>query len=463
MSEPPRLSRRDLLAGFGLRRRLTEAISSSRIPSDAPALVPHVRGLAELSQALMEHRLAPADVMGEVASRVQARESTAGPFTALRDPEALMELALDAEYAINMGGYRGRLHAMPFVVADSFAAADPLRAEPATAGSLARLNAAGAILIGTTRVIGEDVDGPHDSRNADPAWERGHMPTAAAVESGLAAAGLATDTAGWVREAAGLVGIVGLKPTYGRISRAELTPVAWSLDHVGILTRSVEDAALVLNALAGPDAGDSTAAPFPAPDFTASLHRPIAEWRIGVPPAHLIDRHHPDVHRAYFGALDRLATLGAVVVEVPLPGSFEPAAAAHALIELVEQSTALLSALRDGAAGELSASTRARILAGTLVDPDAYERAQRVRAMAIRELRALLVDVDVLATPAQETVMGGTASGALEFRTIFNLTGFPALVVPVAATGLPVGIQLITRPFEEATILTVGEAVAAAR
>ena len=283
--------------------------------------------------------------------------------------------------------------------------------------------------------------------------------------SSLAAAlaALGSCTGGSIRGPASHCGIVGLKATYGRVSRYGVVPLAWTLDHCGPLTWDVEDAAFMLQAIAGPDPRDPTASAAPVPDYAASLAGGVEGLRIGVP-RHYFFSDDPRINRdtlvAAEAALGVLEGLGAIVEEVVVP-MLEHVGAAHPVLMLSEAYAYHQQNLRDRPEdfGDMS---RSRFLTGGLFTGGDYVQAQRVRSVLNREFANVLQRVDLIATPTMSNppgrfdevdLMGNSRRPS--FTSPFNMTGMPAISVPCGFTpaGLPVGLQLAGKNFDEPTVL----------
>jgi aspartyl-tRNA(Asn)/glutamyl-tRNA(Gln) amidotransferase subunit A len=315
----------------------------------------------------------------------------------------------------------------------------------------------------------------------------------------MASVGLGSDTGGSIRQPAALCGIVGLKPTYGRVSRYGLLAFASSLDQIGPLTRTVADAALTLGVLAGPDSADATSASVPVTDYTAGLTGDVRGARIGVPSSMLENGVDPDVLRAFHAALEALAGRGATLVDIELPHA-KHAIAAYYLIATAEASSNLAryDGVRYGyrapespaAAGDhgealrrMYARTREqgfgpevkrRIMLGTYVlsagyYDEYYLKAQQVRTLILGDYDTAFNGVDVVAMPTSPTAafkIGERAADPLQmylidvFTVSANLAGLPAISVPCGFTAdrLPVGLQLTGRRFDEVTLLRIADA-----
>jgi aspartyl-tRNA(Asn)/glutamyl-tRNA(Gln) amidotransferase subunit A len=374
---------------------------------------------------------------------------------------------------------------------------------PFDATAVARLEAAGAVVVGKTNcdefAMGSSTENSAFGPTRNP-WALDRVPggssggSAVAVAAGMTPLSLGSDTGGSIRQPAAHCGIVGLKPTYGRVSRYGLLAYASSLDQIGPLTRTVADAAITLSVIAGSDPADATCARDPVPDFSAGLTGDIRGLRIGVPNRLLDAGVDPEVTRAVQQGLDVLVARGASCVDVEL-GHAASAIPVYYLIATAEASSNLARydgvrygyrAAADSAGDDVRtmyARTRARgfgsevkrrIMLGTYVLSagyyDAYYlKAQQVRTLIRRDYDAALARADVIAMPTSPTPafrIGERMSDPLQmyltdiFTVTANLAGLPAVSVPCGFTpaGLPVGLQLTGRSFDEVTILRVADA-----
>ena len=369
---------------------------------------------------------------------------------------------------------------------------------PYTATAVERLERAGAVVIGKTNcdefAMGSSTEHSAFGATGNP-WDTSRAPggssggSAAAVAAGLVPVALGSDTGGSVRQPAALCGIVGLKPTYGRVSRYGLIAFASSLDQIGPMARSARDAAAVLQAMAGPDPRDATSADVPVPDYGAALTGSVDGLRIGVPRRLIADGVDAAVTRAFDEALAELRAAGARIEDVELPHA-SLGVAVYYLVANAEASSNLAryDGVRYGVRadartlGEMYMHTRAlfgrearrRILIGTYVLSagyyDAYYvKAQQVRTLIRRAYDAALASVDVIALPTSPTPafrLGERIGDPLQmylsdvFTVAANLAGLPAISVPCgfSAEGLPIGLQLTGRAFEEGTLLRAADA-----
>ena len=370
---------------------------------------------------------------------------------------------------------------------------------PYDATVMTRLNAAGAIVLGKTNMdefaMGSSTENSAFFPTRNP-WDLARVPggssggSAAAVAADFAAGALGSDTGGSIRQPAAFCGTVGLKPTYGRVSRYGLVAFASSLDQIGPFARDVRGAALLLQAIAGPDPLDSTSTEVPVPDYLAVLGQGIEGLRVGIPGEYFIEGMDPEVEKAVRDAIEVLKGLGAKTEKVSLPHT-EYAVAAYYLIAPAEASSNL--ARYDGvkygyrALGskdliQMYGRTRAegfgpevkrRIMLGTYaLSAGYYEayygKAQRVRTLVRRDFQQAFERVDVLVCPTAPNVAFrlGEKEDPLQmylcdvFTIPVNLAGLPGLSLPGGFTrdGLPIGLQLIGKPFDEATLLSAAYA-----
>ena len=346
---------------------------------------------------------------------------------------------------------------------------------------MARLEAAGAVMLGKLNMhelaYGITSANPHFGAVRNP-WNAKYSPggssggSGAAVAAGLAYAALGTDTGGSIRIPASFCGTVGLKPTYGRVSRGGVMPLSWSLDHVGPLTHSVRDAALVLNAIAGHDPADATSSRHPVVDFVPDEDCSLRGVRIGFSESFFFDRLDSDVELCVRGAIARAESLGAQVKPVKIPDVAAMNAAGR-IVLLCEASAALEPYLADRRL--FGPDVLALLDQGRVLPATDYIHAQRLRKRMQREFAAVWSAVDCLITPTTPNTAPRVGDGTVKLggreedvrlattrlvRSI-NLLGLPALSMPcgLSGGGLPVGLQIVGAPFEEALILRIGAAL----
>ncbi len=344
------------------------------------------------------------------------------------------------------------------------------------ATAVARLKAAGAVLLGKTNTH-EFAYGVVTPPTRNP-WNTNHIPggssggSAAALAASMCPGATGSDTAGSIRIPAALCGVVGLKPTYGRVSRYGVIPLSWSMDHAGPLARSVEDAALMLNVMAGYDAGDAASANHPVPDFSAALTGELKGVRLGVPTTYFFDPIDPEVHAAFQEAVARLERLGASVDEVVLPHI-----AACGLVTfyvVLSEASAYHERWLPASADKYGPATLGLLKMGYLLLATHYLKAQRLRVQISRDFDKAFEKVDAIVSPTvpvcaplvgTDTVpLGENAVPVLDIlirnAMPFNVTGLPAITVPcgVSSAGLPIGLHVAGRAFDEETILNIAYA-----
>jgi aspartyl-tRNA(Asn)/glutamyl-tRNA(Gln) amidotransferase subunit A len=442
--------------------------------------------IRELGARYRTRELSPVEVTQALLARIERLDPTIRSYVTVTADAALAE-ARAAEATLSRGDRSRPLLGIPVAHKDIIAT----RGVRTTGGSalladwvpdtdatvVTRLRQAGTVSLGKLIphefAFGIQFPG-HRFPPARNPWSLDHVSggsssgSGAAPAAGLAVGALGTDTGGSIRLPAALSGVAGLKPTYGRVSRAGVLPLGWTLDHVGPMARTVEDCAYLLQALAGHDPTDPTSSRAPVPDYVAALGGDLRAVRIGVPRAYFLDALDTDMEAAFTRALEVLRELGASVRSVEIP-SIE-ATSAGLLIMLVEGFTYHEPNLRQ--CPELYGDVlRERLLAGALFTGSEYVHAQQLRSRLAADVEAIFRTVDVLATPTARGPAGAFSVvldpklGFPRYNTLpFNMTGHPALAVPCGFSrhGLPLSLQLAGRAFEEATVLRVGHAYEAA-
>lgn len=446
--------------------------------------------VAELGARIAARKVSPVEVVQAFLDRIGQVNERLNAFVTVTADRALAA-AREAEAEIAGGRYRGPLHGIPLGHKDLYATAgvrttggsrvleNHVPTEDATV--VARLAEAGMIGLGKLNTH-EFAYGPTNEHsmfgpsrnpwNTDCITGGSSGGSGAAVAAGLVPIASGSDTGGSIRMPAAACGVSGLKPTYGRASRAGILPLCWTMDHPGPLARSARDCALFLQACAGHDPRDAATADRPVPDYAAALTGNIRGLKIGLPRRYFYDRAQERVTDAVEAALQELEKLGAELVEVELPHIDHAAAAAMAIY--VAEATAYHDDTLDDRAHLYTEQVRTFLELGDQLLAKDYLHAQRYRTLLGREMAEALAQVDVLATPGiaiTATPIGGEnveirgaqdgIFGAILRNTEpFDLTGLPALVVPcgIAADGLPVSLQIAGRAFDEATVLNVGHA-----
>lgn len=443
--------------------------------------------VSELARLISSREVSPVEVTQAYLDRIETLNTTLNAFVTI-DPERALTMARQAEQAIGAGRYRGALHGIPIAHKDLYATAG-MRT---TGGSrvlehhvpdtdatvVARLADAGMITLGKTNTH-EFAYGPTNEVSmfgavANP-WNPGRISggssggSGAAVAAGLVPIASGSDTGGSIRMPASLCGLTGLKPTYGRVSRAGVLPLCWTMDHAGPLARSAYDAALFLKAVAGPDPADDASSPAPVPDYVAQLTGRLEGVRIGVPRAVFFERADAGVVARVDEALAVLADNGAALIPVTIT-NIEHAAAAALAIYLAE-AMAYHDRTLDDRASLYSEQVRTFLELGDQLLAKDYLHAQRFRSLLGKQLAGVFAGVDVLAmpaTPITATPLGAATvdiNGAedsvfaalLRNTEPFNLSGLPAVVAPCGfdPAGMPVGLQIVGPAFTEGRILNV--------
>ena len=448
----------------------------------------HWRSLAQLQRGLSAGEFSSVELTRHLLDRVQAHDDALQSFIHLAD-DALDQARASDRRRRRRGAGPGRpLEGIPVALKDNYLGAGM----PTTAGTTAagidfpmhdaacveRLRAAGCVLVGKTRTH-EFAWGTLTPPVANP-WDLERVPggssggSGAAVAAGFVPLALGSDTGGSVRIPASLCGVVGLKPTFGRVSRHGIVPHSWSLDHPGTLSRSVEDVALALQVLAGYDPRDPACQDQPVADYTSWLGAGVRGLRVGVIDNHFMDRNTPAVQAAVEARLDALGRDGATVSHHTMPLLAWGLGAIFA-IELASSGAYHDRWIAEGRSAGYQPDVRALVEMGRFVTAVDYLKAEQVRSLLCEEFRRLFDRVDVIVgptepltawRPGQQSVdIGSRAESALaaswRLTYPYNLTGLPAISVPCGFDdeGLPIGLQIAARPFEETTLLRCAAAV----
>ena len=443
--------------------------------------------IAELSRMIKDRGVSPVEVLDATLSRIEEMDPTLNTHITLC-PEEALQAAKDAEQSILRGNYLGPLHGVPIGLKDIIATkgirttcgskvfADWVPDYDATVTE--RLKAAGAVIIGKDHCYEFAIAPPNPmfgpTRNP---WNIDRDPggsssgTGAAVAAYLEYGGIGTDTGGSVRHPASLCGIVGLKPTYGRVSRHGIFPLVWSMDHAGPMTRTVEDAAIMLQVIAGHDPRDSSTVDVPVPDYARALTGDVKGLRAGVPRNHFFDNANAEVQAGVRKAIGVLEGAGMVVEEVSIPYADYIVPAWNAILAV--EAAAIHQPYLKTRAQDYVQNVLDMVLPGNFLSAVTHLKAEKARSLITRELKAVLRQVDVLLTPTipyvafvagQMRELGSRAAdviGALiPYTGPFNLAGLPSISVPCGlnSEGLPIGFLISGRAFEEATVLNVAHA-----
>jgi len=460
------------------------------------------RPIHELTEAYRRGDLTPTAVAESYLARIAALDQRVGAYLTVVRDDALAA-AVESERRWRAGTPLGPLDGAPLALKDVLCT----RGVRTTCGSrilekfvppydatvVERLRAAGAVVLGKTNLdefaMGSSTEHSafHLTRNP---WDLTRVPggssggSSAAVAAGLAAGAFGTDTGGSIRQPAAFCGVVGMKPTYGRVSRYGLIALASSLDQIGPFAQDVEDTAVLLGAIAGHDRRDSTSIAAPVPDYMAELPQGVEGLTLGLPDEYFIDGMDPEIERAVREAIEVLRGLGARIERVSLP-STRHALAAYYIILPAEASSNL--ARYDGVkyglrvagrdlidmesrtrAAGFGAEVKRRIMLGTYALSagyyDAYYgKAQSVRTLVRREFAAAFAKVDLIVAPTTPNVAfrHGEKEDPLSmylndvFTIPGNLSGIPGVSVPCgfSGAGLPIGLQILGRPLDEARVL----------
>lgn len=449
----------------------------------------------ELSQKIRDKRLSPLEVTQAYIARIAEIDERLRSYITVTHDEAFAA-AKRAEEEINAGRWRGAFHGVPVALKDllytrgirttggSKILADFVPDFDATAWT--RLEARGAVLLGKLNLhefaYGVTSSNPHWGIARNP-YALDRIPggssggSAAAIVARTAPITIGSDTGGSIRIPAALCGCVGLKPTWSRVSRHGVIPLAYTMDHVGPITRTVRDAAMMLNVIAGHDPADSTSSREPVPDYLANLGAGVKGIRIGVV-TDLMTGLSDDVANAFRRALDTLKSLGASYDNVSMP-SIAMAGVVNGTITWAEALEYHETWMRERPQ-DYGTDVRRLLEIGMMTTGVAYVRAQRARAKMLAEALSALESHDVLVAPGSAITapkIGGArilddapadydlVRDILRFTAPFDCTGQPAIAIPtgVGADGLPVSMQIIGRPFDEATVLRVAAAYESAR
>lgn len=472
----PAVSRRDFLA---------TSAGAAALASVGPAAFAQSTGsnqeltaltLAEASRLVQSGEVSPVELTEACLARIERLNPQLNAFITVAGEQAL-EAARQAESEIGRGNWRGPLHGIPLALKDNLDTAgirttgaselfaDRVPAEDSEAAR--RLKAAGSVLLGKTNLnefaYGGSSTATYFGTMRNP-WNVEHATSGSSGGSGAAIAAdlcfgaLGTDTAGSVRMPASHCGIVGLKPTYGRVSTRGVMMLSWTLDHVGPMCKSVEDVALLLNVLAGHDPLEPTSSREAVPDYTRTLGTSTANLRLGIPRRSFFDDLHPEVERAINDAIAVLVSLTAGARDVDLPDAtsgarlWGPEAYAYHLPWFSQSPEKYLPGTR---------ASLERYAAAPALD---YVQARREVDQLRQSIGAVFRDVDLLITPVMRNpaplLSEGGGGGASANTAAFDVFGLPAISVPCgfSSLGLPIGVQIVGAHFTEPLVLALAHA-----
>ena len=435
----------------------------------------------QAGELIRNGELSPVELTRACLERIEQTDDRLHSFILLTEDEALRQARV-AESEILSGNYRGPMHGIPFALKDLYDTAgvkttsgsrvDIDRVPDEDATTTARLKDAGGILLGKLAMHEFALGGPDWTTPFEPArnpWNLDHITggsssgSGSAVASGQCLGALGSCTGGSIRGPASLCGIVGLKPTYGRVSRFGVVTLSWSQDHAGPMTWTVEDTAYMLQAIAGHDPKDPTSSRAPVPNYSLSLREDIRGVKLGLPRHYFFDPD-PSVNSEVVATVEKaisvMEDLGAHVEEVSLP-SLERVRAANSVI-MVSEAYAYHEPNLKARPQDFGEIVRGRFRVGALMSAADYLQAQRVRTWVRREFAEVMSRVDLLVTPtmtqpaaAFEGYDPASTVRGRSFTAPFNVTGLPAISVPCGFTqdGLPIGMQIAGKPFDEPGVI----------
>ncbi len=443
--------------------------------------------IAEAGHLIRRHETSPVDMVRAVLDRIAKYDSQLTAYISVFSEQAL-EAARAAETQILAGEYAGSLHGIPIAIKDNILTAglrttagsrilaDLIPAEDATV--VQKLRQAGAIILGKTNLHefawGGTTNNPHFGATRNP-WDTSRFAggssggSASAVAARECFGALGTDTDGSVRVPSAFTGVVGLRPTIGRVSNHNVIPLAWSMDTVGPICRTVEDCALLFNAIAGYDPKDPTSTQVAVPQLIPQAG--LTAMRIGIDETYCFAHVQPEVEIAVQRAIETLKDLGATIVPIHID-DLSGSVAAELAVVMSEASTYHQRWLRERP-DDYGDDVRTQLELGELLLATDYIQAQRYRTVLRGTMMAALHEVDLMISPTVPFVAIPVGEGrvlinsarpahamtaVMQFSGLASLIGFPAVSIPCgfSSEGLPIGMQLLARPFDEATLLRAG-------
>ncbi len=436
------------------------------------------------SELVRRKTVSPVELTATCLKRIEAYNPALNAFIAVTRDQA-MEAARAMEAEQLRGRWRGPLHGIPIALKDNIdtagirtTAASELfkdRVPSADAEVVRRLKNAGAILLGKTNLHEFAYGGSSSVSYFGPVhnpWALDRIPggssggSAAATATGLCFGSLGTDTAGSVRIPASYCGIVGFKPTYGRVSNRGVVPLSWTLDHVGPLCRTVEDAALMLGVVAGYDELDPSTSEVPVPDYRSPLETETSKLRLGIPQTPFFDALDQEITKAVEAAIEVLRKLTKSIDKIILPPTSIPVDEIYVTVRSVE-GYAYHSQWIAESPEKYQAATRERIVRNSAeIKAPAYAQARRELDLLRREIKKVFTTVDLLVTPTMPSppvlIAQAASPTAVSIRNTspFDVLELPAISIPCGFTisGLPIGLQIVGAPFAETTVLALAQA-----
>lgn len=428
---------------------------------------PYELSAAELARQLRARNVTPVEVAQSLLERIDALEPRLEAWVRV-DRETVLADARQRQQELDSGVETGPLHGVPISIKDIY----NIAGVPTTAGSkvyanfvpdetavtINLLQNVGAVILGKTVTTEFACLDPSHTKNP---WNPAHTPggsssgSAVAVAARMCPAAMGSQTVGSVLRPASYNGIVGLKPTYGRVSRRGVVPVSWSLDTVGWMSRTVEDAALLLQVMAGPDDQDPVASRLPAGDYLSGLES-AGPPTVGLITSFFMEEAGQETQNRTRAVVEKLASAGATVEELTLPESFGSAIQDQLTI-MAAEAAAFHKPMYEKQAQDYKPKLREMLRQGLEIDAVTYSKALERRLQFSADMRLLAEKADVLLTPSTPTapLADLTNTGDTRFQGPWTSCGLPAITLPIglAESGLPLGIQLISSPFEEARLL----------
>lgn len=465
--------------------------------------------IKEAAALIKDKKISPVELTKAFLERIETVDKDLNTYITVLSDQAL-KTAESAENEIMKGNYLGPLHGVPIGLKDIFVMKDVAATcgskmlenfiSPYDATVTTRIKKSGAVILGKNNMDEFAMGSSNETSFFGPVrnpWNTGKVPggssggSASATAAGLCTASLGTDTGGSIRQPAALCGVTGLKPTYGRVSRYGMIAFASSLDQAGPLTRSVEDAAIILNTISGRDKLDSTSVDVPVPDFTKNLNGDIKGMKIGIPKEYFVDGMDNDVERAVLKAIQDIKSLGAEIIEISLPHT-KYAISTYYIIAPCEASSNLArydgvrygyrtpdaDSLRDlffrSRSEGFGEEVKRRIMLGTYALSSGYYdayylKSQKVRTLIREDFKKAWETVDVIVAPTTpETAFNINEKTDDPIKMYLsdvltipcNIAGIPGLSTPCgfSSDNLPIGLQILGKSFDEDSILRVAHA-----
>lgn len=436
--------------------------------------------IAEAAELIRSKQLSPVELTQAHLNRIEKIDPLLNSYITVTD-ELALDQARTAEAEIMRGEYRGALHGIPIALKDLF----PLAGVPTTAGSkflertvdavdcqiTSRLKEAGAVILGKTNMhewaFGVINDNPHYGKCYNP-WDISRSPggssggSASALAAGLCMGAMGSDTRGSIRIPAALCGIVGLKPTYGRVSLSNVVPLSWSLDHAGPMARTVKDVAILLQAIAGWDESDAVSVNCPVDDYLPNIEQGVKGLRLGVLHDDLFNEAELEIRQVIDKAAKVLLDLGAENCN-HLPYRSMDTRETSKIISAVEAAAFHEERLRTRPE-DFGADVRVRLQGASQYKASEYALAKRAQVQLIYDIQRLFNQVDLIIVPTTSMAaprlddpseLDRARTSLSWFTAPFNMAGVPAISIPCGFTseGLPIGLQLVTAPWQEAKLL----------